>query len=182
MLCLLSLSCQDNRQRIVLKECPYEFGCIKSGCLTLVANDDTAGPCVFHITYEIMNDRYMITTAHPSFSCDIGLMEEVGWVAGAAVTFCPLPEPERNWRISFDEGTSVGDNAVTCSMQFNERDRAYRMAATWYCRICTGDSGKCGDTSGKFAGQHIRHTSSVRETSCVYSARINAPCRLQVVK
>jgi hypothetical protein len=139
------------------------------------------GPDVSHTADAIMNDCYMITAARPFFTCDIGLMEEDGRAAGAAVTFGPLLKPERNWSISFEEGTFIGDSAIACSMHFNERDRAYRVASTGYHGICTGDRSESGDAPGKFAGQHIRHTAAVRETGGVYSVRINAPSCLQMV-
>jgi hypothetical protein len=129
-----------------------------------------------------MNEGNMFTAARPFFAGDIGLMEEDGWVAAASITLCPLPEPERNWSISFEEGTIIGDSAIACSMQLNERGRPYGVASTWYDGVRAGDGSESGDTPGKFAGQHIRHTAAVREACGVDTARINAPCCLQVVE
>ena len=141
-------------KRIVLEECPYECSCIKIGYLIVVANYDVAWPYVSHTTDAIMNDCYMFTAARPFFPGDIGLMEKDGWAAAAAITLCPLPEPERNWSISFEEGTIIGDSAIACSMQFNERDRPYGVASPWYDGVRTGDGGESGDTPSKYTGQH----------------------------
>lgn len=70
-----------------------------------------------HATNLIMHDLDMIATARPLFSDDIALVEKDDRVCSAAITLCPLPEPECNWRISFQEGASIGHNAITCAMQ-----------------------------------------------------------------
>jgi hypothetical protein len=60
-----------------LKECPYQFGRVESSCGILRAHHDMLRPDVSHPTDKIMHDRHMITTAHPFFPNDIGLMKEV---------------------------------------------------------------------------------------------------------
>src|SRR2546421_9850012 len=77
-------------ERIVLKECPYQFGRVESSCEILRAHHDMLRPGVSHPTDKIMHDRHMITTAHPFFPNDIGLMKEDGWIASAMIAFSPL--------------------------------------------------------------------------------------------
>jgi hypothetical protein len=85
-----------------------------------------------HPTDKIMHDRHMITTAHPFFPNDIGLMKEDGWIAGAMIALSPLSQPEWNGRISLGKGTSIGNNGIACSMQFKEGNGAYGIASTRY--------------------------------------------------
>jgi len=148
-------------ERIVLKEGPYQFGRVESSCGILRAHHDMLRPGVSHPTDKIMHDRHMITTAHPFFPNDIGLMKEDGWIAGAMIAFSPLSQPEWNGRISFGKGTSIGNNGIACSMQFKEGNGAYGIASTRYRGICARDGCKCTDSPGKFTGKHIRHTAAI---------------------